>query len=268
MHPWNIVGLLTLPAVATSKSCNPTNSGLDPFSHAYTSDCHETEWCSISIPHPQSFATSLIPRPTSAAQKVLSGYSDNSSLPPLCPDYQYCPDEGDQCRDLLPFGGNFNGSLCLNLRCKLSNITAGGACEVDNTVYTGFAPDGTTYSDIVTRDNCATGLYCDNLSLTCKSSLPLNSPCNSDRECSTFDCSPLTGQCAMPPETPSNPGAGVYALVGIGLLAGLIGTVTCLLSVDRKQKKRRRRERAEAWQEQRELRRAILSLQRAMEGVE
>lgn len=114
-----------------------------------------------------------------------------------------------------------------------------------------------TYTDIITRDNCATTLYCDPTAFTCTPTLDLLSACSSDRECTSVNCSPQN-VCAAPPATPLSPGTWAYALVGLALIGTMVGTVGMLLVIDRKQKVRRRRERAEAWNEQRELRAAIL----------
>lgn len=43
---------------------------------------------------------------------------------------------------LLQNPSNFNGSLCLNLKCTYANATVANACSVDNTVYTGYSVAG------------------------------------------------------------------------------------------------------------------------------
>ncbi|KAJ7025763.1 hypothetical protein C8F04DRAFT_1127499 [Mycena alexandri] len=132
-----------------------------------------------------------------------SGFSPGEALPPLCPDGTFCPDEGSGCRTLVPPGHpcelnrdeqcgppsswkdlastqNFNGSICL----RMPNVTLGDWCQITNTV---------------TRDNCQSQLYCNPTELLCEHTLPLDSPCQVDPECTSFNCA--AGRCANPPET-------------------------------------------------------------------
>lgn len=53
------------------------------------------------------------------------------------------------------------------------------ACILDNLVYVGFRDDGTQFPDVVSRDNCASGLYCDGptLQVGCGRSYRVDRPC-------------------------------------------------------------------------------------------
>ncbi|GAA5941483.1 uncharacterized protein JCM15063_006113 [Sporobolomyces koalae] len=144
--------------------------------------------------------------------------------------------------------------MCLNSVCVYANVAPGQACTVSNTVYTGYGDDGTAYTDVVTRDNCVNGNYCDPRSLTCVSFLPVHAPCASDRSCSSQICSTTSSTCSPPPSTPRHTPAWAVAFVVIAVLAALGGLVWGLLKRDRAARERRRAERASAWAEQRQLR--------------
>ncbi|GAA5884470.1 hypothetical protein JCM16303_005097 [Sporobolomyces ruberrimus] len=149
---------------------------------------------------------------------------------------------------------NHNGSMCLNSVCVFANIEPGQACTVSNTVYTGYDDDGTAYTDVVTRDNCLNGFYCDPQSVTCVPSLPVKAACLSDRSCSTSICSTTTGTCSPAPSKPRHTPPWAVAFLILAVLAALGGMVWSLHKCDKSARERRRSERAAAWAEQRQLR--------------
>ncbi|GAA6019231.1 hypothetical protein JCM11491_001425 [Sporobolomyces phaffii] len=144
--------------------------------------------------------------------------------------------------------------MCLNSVCVYANVQPGQTCVVSNTVYTGYGDDGTAYTDVVTRDNCVNGHYCDPRALACVAQLAVAARCDSDRSCATAICSTTTGTCSPPPSAPRHTPPGAVACV-VALVVALLGVaVWSLLRCDRAARDRRRAERAAAWAEQRELR--------------
>ncbi|GAA5885939.1 hypothetical protein JCM5296_007038 [Sporobolomyces johnsonii] len=268
--------------VLAQQSCNPANDKLDPLTHDFDSDCNVTEYCSAPAPQPNATTATTsgtcVPR-VCRQDEWPFGYG-NVTLPPLCDDKQYCPDQGNGCKSLVAQNGacelnrddeceppsdpatrlklanptNNNGSICLNLVCMYANVESGQACNLSNTVFTGYESDGTAYTDVVTRDNCLTGLYCEPTSLTCVSTLAVGANCTSDRSCSTSICSTTTGTCSPTPGKPHPTPVWGVALLTIAVLIALGGMVWGLLRCDKSARARRRAERAQAWAEQRQLR--------------
>ncbi|GAW01795.1 hypothetical protein LENED_003408 [Lentinula edodes] len=181
------------------------------------------------------------------------GYpQDSDNLPPKCGKSQFCPDEMDDCLNVLPVGSacqmnrddqcegppnykdlldttnrglNVNGSVCLNNVCMWANVTENVDCVVQNTAYIGYTASGDEFIDIVSRGNCRVGLYCDAQSLKCFQEKSLGVSCDADKECSTWN-------------------------LGIGIFVGMFGTLIGLFCLHTKQRDAERERRLRYWREQ------------------
>ncbi|KAG6907903.1 hypothetical protein DXG01_006958 [Tephrocybe rancida] len=136
------------------------------------------------------------------------GYAPDDKLPEKCPKGKFCPDEEDQCQDILPVnsgcqlnrddqceappnfkeladttgrGLNVNGSVCLNSVCLWANKTLGVNCTVENTAYIAYGVDS-EFIDIVSRGDCHLGLYCDAAQRVCMNEKALGEACTADKE--------------------------------------------------------------------------------------
>ena len=69
---------------------------------------------------------------------------------------------------------------------RYANITLHHTCQIENTTYLETTAAGEPYTTIVIRDNCRTpGLYCNAANSKCEPIKPLQSKCQTDRECET-----------------------------------------------------------------------------------
>lgn len=148
-------------------NCTQADNGLAVGTYEFEGDCDPTTFCNDSgVCQAKGCRSDIFP----------FGYAQGASLPPMCPQGQFCPDEGDACQPLLAVGTpcqlnrddeceappnfaqladnnylNFNGSVCLNLICTWANVTVGQTCEVENTAYIVYGPDDDENIDIVSR---------------------------------------------------------------------------------------------------------------------
>lgn len=222
---WICFSLVHAGSTPEGGSCSPSNNRLDPGTHIFLSDCDDRTFCSVSSAsasnlmisgnHTTNLTATASVNGTCVNKLCRSdlfpfGYGANDVPPPLCNRDQFCPDEGDGCKPLLPPGGacqlnrdnqcspsssqwqtlaspdNFNGSICLRSICMFANATIGLPCVIDSTVYAGYGPgsNGQPYTVTVVRDNCRSPmLYCDPSSVVCLKSKALGEVCASDREC-------------------------------------------------------------------------------------
>jgi len=209
----------------------------------------------------------------------------SSSMPPRCPKGSFCPDEEDACQPLLPVdsdcqlnrddqcqsppnfaelsdttphGLNVNGSVCLNYKCMWANVTLGLSCVVENTAYTSY---GITdeYIDIVSRDNCLVGLYCDTSQKVCIARKALGDTCDADKECLSYNCL-SSGVCGTDVTEPRHLGAWVYVIVGIGVFGGMFATLIGMFFLHGKQRDAEREKRMQYWREQNAFRQNILQM--------
>lgn len=135
-------------------------------------------------------------------------------------------------------------------------------CKIDNTVYSGYLPDGSQFTDIVSRDNCATGMYCSSDSLRCEQRLAVGRPCSADSQCTSGNCD-INDICVAPPETPSPLPRTAYVLVPLGIVTFVGFMVFGLWLCHQKARRRRARVMHEYWTEQMAYRQSILSLHKA-----
>ncbi|GAA5950186.1 hypothetical protein JCM3765_004235 [Sporobolomyces pararoseus] len=279
VHSLAAILAATRLVVLAQEACSPAKDKLSDQTHNFDSDCNATQYCIPTTVGDGSSVSGTCGYRTCRKDEYPFGFG-NTTLPPLCSVGEYCPDRGDGCRPLIALNGacelnrddecappadqtlqarlssptNHNGSMCLNSLCVYANVEQDQACTVSNTVYTGYGDDGTAYTDVVTRDNCINGHYCDPQSLTCVPSLPVKAHCISNRSCSTSICSTTTGTCSPPPSKPRHTPPVAVAFLVLAVLALLGGMVWSLLKCDRSARERRRAERASAWAEQRQLR--------------
>ncbi|KAJ6609821.1 hypothetical protein B0H10DRAFT_2062615 [Mycena sp. CBHHK59/15] len=204
------------------------------------------------------------------------GYpQDSSSIPDKCPTGQFCPDEEDACQPLLAVnsqcqlnrddeceappnfkeladtthrGLNHNGSVCLTNVCMWANKTSGASCTVENTAYIAYGASG-EFIDIVSRDDCIVGLYCDSTAKTCMTEKSLGQSCTADKECSSWNCL-ASGVCGTDTSTPHHVGTWVYVVVAIGIFGGIFGTLFGLFLLHRRQRDQDREKRMQYWREQ------------------
>ncbi|KZT72128.1 hypothetical protein DAEQUDRAFT_705815, partial [Daedalea quercina L-15889] len=217
------------------------------------------------------------------------GYAQDADFPPMCSSGKFCPDEEDQCLDVLPVGSpcqfnrddqcqpppdhthsriidelgrSVNGAICLHDVCMWANATTGEACTVENTVFAVFGRDGHEYPDIVSRDNCRIGSYCDTNTLVCMDTKDYRATCTGNKECSSYNCLP-SGVCGLSTDTPTRVSKWIYAVVIVCGIAGIAGTLYILFVVHKKERDEARKQRKQYWEEQTWLRQSFLHMQEA-----
>ncbi|KZO93102.1 hypothetical protein CALVIDRAFT_503437 [Calocera viscosa TUFC12733] len=283
MHPLLVPFLLLpllLPAHAGSiqqgNACNPLNTHLNPANKQLTGDCDSTAFCSSNTTGydlPQGSAGVCRPKGCRRDEYPF-GYDSSSYIPPRCGTGQFCPDEEDSCQPLLALGSpcqlnrddeclppasplaeqlsserNVDGAICLNFQCLWANVSLGQGCEVENTVYTGYYPGGGTFYDVVSRDNCATGGYCDGVQRVCMPTADVGGTCSADKECDSYNCLP-TSLCGPPADSASTVPAYIWVALALGIFLCALLTTLGLYVVHRRQRARQQRQREEYWAEQ------------------
>jgi len=206
-------------------------------------------------------------------------------LPVLCSSGYFCPDEGDACQPLLPVGSacqlnrddqcqpppnsaqyadtaghgaNVNGAVCLNFQCMWANVTIGSSCVIENTPYTYYGPH-TEYIDIVSRDNCHIGSYCDATQKSCLASKAFAQSCAADKECTSYNCL-SNGTCGNDVHQPRHLAVWVYVIVGIGIFGGMFATLISMFILHARQREAEREKRMQYWREQTAFRQNILQM--------
>ncbi|KAF8325226.1 uncharacterized protein EI90DRAFT_2976586 [Cantharellus anzutake] len=211
------------------------------------------------------------------------GYKQGARLPPKCSSRQFCPDEEDQCQDLLPVGSlcqlnrddqcqppsnarqlagprNLNGAICLNFYCMWANVTLGQPCIVENVPYIVYDSTGShQFINVVSRDNCENGLYCDGTKRVCMKQLDHGAACAADKECSTMNCD-TNGACGLDPSTVQHVATWVYVIVGVAIVGAMAGILITLFVLHRRSREAEQEKRAQYWREQEAFRNNILSM--------
>jgi len=265
-------GLGTVPLNGT---CNLANNGLDPDTRRFVTDCDAMTYCN---------SQSICAARGCRRDQYPFGYGSNPQ-PPLCPDGMFCPDEEDQCLPLVDVGKpcqldrddecapppnwpdlsssmNSNGSVCLSFTCQYQNATLGSPCIVENVAYTGYGSHGSTFVQIVSRDNCKTPeSYCDGSTRVCMRVKDLGEACGGDKECSSYNCE--NGACGLSPGTPRHVAAWEYVVTGVGIVVLMCTTFVVLFILHRRQRNSRRAEMAAYWREQTNFRRSLFALHSA-----
>jgi hypothetical protein len=223
--------------------CSADNNYSDPATHRLLTECNDKTFCSapvngsctpkkcvrneypLYVPY-ESLA--LYTDKGSWLCRRFSGYLPGEIVPPRCPHGTFCPDEGNGCKALLAIeqscqqgrdeqcapppnwaylasGLNFNGSLCLQEKCRsvclphilqrllpfnrtarYANMTASQPCQIENTTY--LAPSVASEQVVtnVIRDNCRTPeLFCNAGTMLCESTKLIGNICQTDGECKT-----------------------------------------------------------------------------------
>ncbi|KAL7280424.1 hypothetical protein ACG7TL_005352 [Trametes sanguinea] len=259
--------------------CSTDNDRLDSASHKFLSDCDDTTFCSASV------NGTCQPR-LCRRDEFPFGFTNFTSLPPLCQNGTFCPDEGSGCKPLSAVGSacqmdrddqcapppnwadlasnqNFNGSLCLKSTCTFANMSLGQPCILDGVTYIDLGPNGEQFSNTVTRHSCQTPqLYCDTSLQVCVPTKPLGASCGSDQECRSFNCGP-GGVCVDPPETPRRVEAWQVALTSLSIITAMAVTVVMLTLVHKRLRLQRYREIREYYEEQISLRKSLSVLHAA-----
>ncbi|KAI0768849.1 hypothetical protein BD413DRAFT_562125 [Trametes elegans] len=257
--------------------CNPARQKLQEGTYQFQTDCDAQTYCA---------ANSTCAHRGCRSDEFPFGYSPTQKLPPKCDKGFFCPDEMDQCQQILPvgspcqfnrddecegppnfkeladttgFGLNVNGSVCLNNICMWANVTVGQTCIVQNTAYTAYGPDG-EFIDIVSRGNCKVGLYCDAQQLVCVQNKAVGETCDADKECETYNCL-ASGVCGVRADVPREVGKWVYAVVAILIVGGMVGTLVGLYFLHRKDRTQEREKRLQYWREQNAFRQNIMQMQ-------
>ena len=89
------------------QSCNPAHQKLQEGTFQFQTDCDAMTYCA---------ANSTCALRGCRNDDFPFGYLSNVTIPDKCPKGQFCPDEQDQCQNLLPVGSacqfNRDGECC------------------------------------------------------------------------------------------------------------------------------------------------------------
>lgn len=267
---------------AFGEACSQENNRYDQNTWAFVSDCDAQFYCADNSTCAHK-----------GCRRDIFPYGYNyvpfDKLPPMCPEGEFCPDEGDRClpvaakgegcqkdrddecahppnwRDLSGYL-NTNGSICLNYTCTYADATLGQTCQVDNTRYTGYTLEGAQYAYIVSRDNCANGLYCDGTALQCLRVKPMGAACEGNKECASYNC-PSSKKCGRNAEEPIHPPVYSFVLIGLGIIIMIVGVFVTLWFVHRKQRTENQRRLEQYWNEQVAYRQSIMSMSNAKKSL-
>ncbi|CAE6387115.1 unnamed protein product [Rhizoctonia solani] len=241
----------------------------------------EGEWAS-------SFAQ-LTPETTLAYWQITGqdefpfGYDRDFTLPPMCPRDQFCPDEEDMCLPVMLPGSacqlnrddqcqpppdrpelddgflTNRGAMCFKYTCQYANITLGQSCEVENTVYVGYAGGGQEFYNIISRDRCAPKLWCNAQSGVCEPKAPLGAACSAHKQCETYTCN-TKNVCAQPPGTPVRIQLWQYVVTGAGIICLMIGMSIALFMSHKRSRAKKLGEIRSYFKEQTSYRNSIISM--------
>ncbi|QRW21489.1 suppressor of stem-loop protein 1 [Rhizoctonia solani] len=259
--------------VTEGGSCSQSNTYLTPGSYQLNTDCDSRTYCNSG---------GTCAKKQCRKDEFPFGYNDVAfkDLPKMCPSGQFCPDEEDDCQNVLSVGSscqlnrddecepapdtslstpdNHRGAICLNYQCMWQNVTVGQPCVVENIAYIAYSTEG-EFINIVSRGNCRHGLYCDAAQKICIATQDFGAACTADKECTSGNClDNLT--CGVSTDAPRKLGAWVYAVVAIAIVGGMLLTVGTLFMIHRKERDEMRQQREQYWREQAALRQNILQM--------
>ncbi|KAL1744678.1 hypothetical protein HDZ31DRAFT_38152 [Schizophyllum fasciatum] len=256
------------------ESCSQGNNRLQIGTYQFYSDCNSHTYCaSNGTCMPKGCRRDLFP--LGYGMRMAFSYDNPDNFPPLCNRTTFCPDEEDACQPLLRvdsacqlnrddqceapphwrqladhsgMGRNHNGTVCLHNVCMWANVTTGQPCVVENTAYIAYTAGG-EFAQIVSRDNCRKGNYCDSEQLVCMSTKDVGEGCTADKECESYNCL-ADGKCGDPPSAHRKLALWVYIVIGGGILVVMIGVLVGLCLLHRKQSNIEREKRMQYWREQ------------------
>lgn len=80
--------------LSKGSNCSVTSQHLNLGTYQFYSECDSVTYCNAATGQcePKRCRKDVFP----------FGYADDSELPPMCPSGKFCPDEEDQCLDVLP----------------------------------------------------------------------------------------------------------------------------------------------------------------------
>ncbi|KAK0549560.1 hypothetical protein OC846_004023 [Tilletia horrida] len=257
------------------KPCSTANNRLALDTNQFLSDCGYTAYCDPN--------TSTCVKNGCRRDEYPFGFKRKCDWPPLCESGYVCPDEGSGCVPTRRVGSpcqlnrddecaptaSGRQTMCLHNVCQAVNATAGAACITDNVIYTVYTSASTSYGDIISRDNCVSGYYCDGVSRTCQAAKNVGSPCSGNKECRSYNCvdsgqsvdiplnnSPL-GRCGQAPSVPNRPGVWIYVVITLVIILGSFGLCCGLVQVHARGRRARRKERRRYFEKQALLREEV-----------
>jgi len=139
-----------------------------------------------------------------------------------------------------------------------ANVTLGLPCVVENTAYISYGAND-EYIDVVSRDNCRIGLYCNTSQKVCIQQKGIGTQCDADKECLSYNCG-AGGTCGKDVSEPNKLPIWVYVLVGISIFGGMFATLFGLFFFHGKQREVERERRMQYWREQTTFRQNILQV--------
>jgi len=259
--------------VTEGGTCSTANIYLTAGSYQLNTDCDAMTYCSGS---------GVCTKKRCRKDEWPFGYKDvePKNYPRMCNSTQFCPDEEDECQNILSVGSpcqlnrddeceaapdsslstpdNNKGAICLNYQCMWQNVTVGQACVVENIPYIAYSSAG-EFINIVSRGNCRPGLYCDATQKICIATQDLGAACTADKECTSGNCLD-TLTCGYAPDAPRQLGTWVYVVVGVAIFGGMLLTLFTLFMFHRKHRDEIRQQREQYWREQAALRQNILQM--------
>lgn len=271
----------TAQRVAEGGQCSQANNRLDGATGNFVTDCDHQTFCD---------ETGICRNKTCRQDEYPLGYNEvaYADLPPLCPQGEFCPDEGSGCMTQVGTGQgcqldrdnqcspppaelrlagelNTNGSICLNFVCYWSNVTLGQDCIFENKAYSAFDNDGGSFGYVFSRDNCANGLYCDGTTMKCNHDKKIGEACTGNKECQSYWC--VDNKCHKAAGDPRRPGVWVYPVVAICIALLMVGIGVGLWLWHKKNREKNRIKLEQYESEQTAYRQALLSLSNARESI-
>ncbi|KAK0540587.1 hypothetical protein OC835_000604 [Tilletia horrida] len=265
---------------AASSSCPPSNpeilgracslaaNRLAQDTNQFLSDCGYTAFCDP--------ATNTCQPNRCRRDEYPFGYRRKCEWPPMCDSGFFCPDEGSGCLPAQRVGSpcqlnrddecalsarGFN-TMCLRNVCQAINATAGQPCISDNVIYNIYTSYSSSYGEIVSRDNCVPGYYCDGTTEVCLATKNVGDACSGNKECKSYNCvdssvsvdiplnnQPL-GRCGRAPSIPNRPGIWVYIVITLAIVFGAVALCCALVQVHARGRRRTRQERKRYFEKQ------------------
>ncbi|QRV90054.1 GTP-binding protein GTR2 [Ceratobasidium sp. AG-Ba] len=245
------------PEPTPGQACDIRRNRLNTETKKFSSDCGDKMYCA-----PDNTCKTRGCR----RDEFPFGFKNATEFPPMCPGGKFCPDEGDQCLDIMPPGStcqlnrddqcspppdrasletemNHHGAMCFQFTCQYANLTLGQSCAVENIVYVGYGSDGTQWNNIVSRDRCAPHLWCNAQSGVCESTVQLGATCSAHKQCDSYTC-----------------GTNNYIITGIAIILIMISLSIGLFMYHKRSRAKKLREIREYFREQTSYRNSIITM--------